>query len=191
MTPYAAARASQPTSSVEVAAATAPFLTTPAGRDGVFRVHPSGGTAFDTRTARSISSPLHFWREWMKKNDAVREGSSTRREFTVQAVLALLSGYVITVSDACSSSSTPTQPAPATADVTGSVANNHGHVATVTAVQINTAQQISINIQGMATHNHTIVMSVTDLNNLHSKQTVNVTSSTDNAHSHQVTFTPV
>ena len=123
--------------------------------------------------------------------------SLTRREFTLEAALAILAGCVITVTEtACGSSSaapTPAAPAPAptpVADVNGIVAANHGHVAVITGAQITAGGAVSLNIQGMATHNHTVAVSQTDLATLKSRQTVTSSSSTDSNHSHTIAFTP-
>jgi len=64
----------------------------------------------------------------------------SRREFTLEACLAILSGVAITISSsACGSSySSPTGPTstPPTAsngDKVGDISNNHGHTATITS----------------------------------------------------------
>lgn len=119
----------------------------------------------------------------------------TRREFTLEAALALLAGCVITVSDiACgddnSSNTNPANPSPTPADINGSVSANHGHVAVVTAAQITATNAVSLNIQGTATHNHTVSLSQADLQTLNNRQAVSRDSSNDNGHMHTVTFTP-
>jgi hypothetical protein len=48
----------------------------------------------------------------------------------------------------------------------------------------------NVDIRGTATHPHTINLSAGDLTNLKNRTAVTVTSTTDNNHSHQVTFTP-
>jgi hypothetical protein len=119
--------------------------------------------------------------------------SPTRREFTLDAALAILAACVITVTEtACgSSSAAPTPAATPVADVNGIISANHGHVAVVTGAQITTGAAVSLDIQGMATHKHTVAISQADLATLKSRQTVTSTSSTDASHSHTVTFTPV
>ncbi len=122
-----------------------------------------------------------------------QRSSLTRREFTLEAALAILAGCVITISDTgCgSSTTTPTPtPLPIPSDVTGTVSANHGHVAVITGAQITTGSAISLNIQGGATHNHTLSISQADLTSLKNRQTVASLSSTDNGHMHTVTFTP-
>lgn len=123
----------------------------------------------------------------------------SRREFTLEAALAILAGCVITVSEACgsSSSSTPApSPAPvATADVNGVIGTNHGHVAVVTAAQINAGGAVTMSIQGTAAHPHTVTLAQADFTALRNRQAINTTSTTDFSsffgnHSHTVTFTP-
>jgi hypothetical protein len=115
--------------------------------------------------------------------------SLTRREFTLEAALAILAGCVITISDTACGGSTTT-PTPAPVDVNGTVSANHGHVAVVTGAQITAGGAIPLNIQGTATHPHTVTLSQADLASLKNRQTVTSTSSTDNSHSHTITFTP-
>ena len=122
--------------------------------------------------------------------------SRSRRQFTLDAALAILAGCVITVSDACGSSSStaPSQTTAAT-DITGVIGTNHGHVAVITGAQITAGSSITLNIQGTAAHPHTVVLSQADVTSLKNRQPVSVTSSTDlsatfGSHSHAVTFTP-
>jgi len=126
---------------------------------------------------------------------AEEQNCVTRREFTLEAALAILAGCVITIADACGSSSTSPTPAPITppADINGVVAANHAqpHTAVVTGAQITAGNAIVINIQGMATHNHTLSITAQDLTNLKNKIAVTETSSTDVGHNHAVTFTPI
>jgi hypothetical protein len=111
-----------------------------------------------------------------------------RREFTLQAALALLAGVVITI-DGCGGSS-PTTPAPVVHDVPGTISNNHGHLATITAAQITGANAVSLDIQGNATHPHTVDVTQADLRNLQSRQVVSKDSTNNSGHQHTVTFTP-
>ena len=120
----------------------------------------------------------------------------TRREFTLEAALALLAGCVITVSDiACgddsSDNANPANPSPTPADISGSVSANHGHVATVTAAQITATNAVALDIRGTATHAHSVSLSQADLQTLKNRQAVARDSTNDNGHMHTVTFTPV
>jgi hypothetical protein len=114
----------------------------------------------------------------------------TRREFTAEAVLALLMGCVITVSQACGDDN-PTNPSPTPTDISGVISANHGHIANVTSAQITTGNEVSLDIHGQADHPHTVVVSAADFQTLRSRQPVSKTSTTDFFHSHTVTFTPM
>jgi hypothetical protein len=115
----------------------------------------------------------------------------TRREFTLDAALAILAGCVITIADTgCGSSTSPTPAAPPPADVNGVIAANHGHIAVITGAQITAALAVSLDIHGTATHTHTVAVSQSDLTTLKNRQTVTSTSTTDSSHSHTITFTP-
>jgi hypothetical protein len=120
--------------------------------------------------------------------------SLTRREFTLEAALAILAGCVITISDvACGKTTTTPTPTstPATADVNGNVSANHGHIAVITAAQITAGTAlVALDIRGTATHTHTLSISQADLMSLKNRQTVTSNSTTDSGHSHIVTFTP-
>jgi hypothetical protein len=117
----------------------------------------------------------------------------TRREFTVEAILAMLAGVAITVSG-CGSSSpaaptqTTTPPATAPQDVPGAISDNHGHVATVTSAQITAANAVTLNIQGTATHNHVVSLTNDQVRLIGARTQVAVQSTNDAGHMHTVTF---
>jgi hypothetical protein len=67
----------------------------------------------------------------------------TRREFTLQSALALLSGVVITVEGCGGSKSNPTTPTP-TGDVSGSISANHGHIAVIAAAAVTAGNAIAL-----------------------------------------------
>ena len=113
----------------------------------------------------------------------------TRREFTLESALALLSTVVITVSG-CDDDSTPTTPSTPSSNVTGSISANHGHSAVIDGARISAGTAFSLDIRGTATHPHTVDITQADLMALQNRQTVTKTSTTDDGHSHTVTFTP-
>jgi hypothetical protein len=121
-----------------------------------------------------------------------------RREFTAEAVLAMLSGVVILVSEsACggSGSSSPMSPAPlpsagGTSDKVGQISDNHGHSAVVTAAQILAANQVQLDIRGTADHTHSVTLTHDDLVNVGAGATISTDSTTTNGHDHTVTFNP-
>ena len=115
--------------------------------------------------------------------------SMSRREFTLQSALAVLSGCVITVAG-CGSDS-PSAPAPAAvSDVAANITANHGHSGTITSAQITAGNILTLDIRGSANHPHTVEITQAELTSLRNRQPVTKASSTDSAHQHSVTFSP-
>jgi len=122
----------------------------------------------------------------------------TRREFTRESVLALLSGVVITITGCGSDSSSPSSPSPPAGGgggggdgVNGAVSANHGHTAFVSNAQINTGDDIALDITGSADHGHTINVTGAELMQIGNGQRVVKTSTVSQVqgtHSHNVTF---
>ena len=120
----------------------------------------------------------------------------TRREFTVQSVLAMLSGVAITISgcgggNSSPTSSTPTPtptPTPAGGDVTGVVGANHGHTAVIIAAQLTAGNAVSLDITGAADHAHTVNLSDAEVGQIAGGMQVQKTSSNEDAHTHTVSF---
>ena len=108
-----------------------------------------------------------------------------RREFSRSAVIALLSGATITITDCGGGGSSPT---PTPQDVAGTVSANHGHRAVVTAVQITAANAVSLDIRGSATHPHSLELSAAEVEMIGNRQTVSKASSNNEGHGHTVTF---
>lgn len=124
-------------------------------------------------------------------------GSSTldRREFTLQAALALLAGASITVAG-CGGSGSPGGASPVSGsggnagavDVSANISGNHGHAATITAAQISAGNSLTLTITGAADHPHVVELTAADLGRLASGQSVQKDSSTMAAHHHVVSF---
>ena len=108
----------------------------------------------------------------------------SRRDFTTRSLLALLAGATVTISG-CGDDE-PNSPTPV--DEAGAISANHGHAATVTAAHQTAGSQITLDIQGGATHNHQITITSAQLVQIASGSQVMVTSTTANAHQHTVTF---
>ncbi len=119
-----------------------------------------------------------------------------RREFSRQAVVAILSAATITIADCGGGGSSPAPTPPpgggggggGGGDVAGTVSANHGHTAVVTAAQITAANAVNLDIHGTADHPHTLSLTAAEIGMIGSRQTVAKTSSSDNSHSHTVTF---
>jgi hypothetical protein len=109
-----------------------------------------------------------------------------RREFTLEAALALLAGVSITVS-ACGDDP-PAAPSPQPGNEVGTISGNHGHSAVVTAAQLQAGNALSLNIQDAATHPHTVQITEGDLQQIGAGQQVTKESSNNDAHTHFVTF---
>jgi hypothetical protein len=130
-------------------------------------------------------------------NDTPLSESITRRDFTLKSALALLAGVVITL-DGCGGSS-PSAPTPAggggggasSGDIPAAISANHGHAGTITGAQVTAGNAISLDIQGQATHSHTVDLTQAELHSLQTRQQVSKDSSNNTGHSHTVTFTPV
>lgn len=108
-----------------------------------------------------------------------------RREFSVQAILMMLSGVVITVSG-CGSGSSPSSGS--STPGTGRVSDNHGHVAVVTSAQLAAGGAVTLDIQGSATHSHSVTLSATEVVQVRDGVRVVKTSTTGDGHTHTVTF---
>ncbi len=122
-----------------------------------------------------------------------------RREFTVAAVLAALSGVTITISSCGGSDSptstptptpnpNPTPTPPASGDKSGSISGNHGHTAVITAAQLTAGGAISLDIMGTATHPHTVSVSAAEVTQISQGTQVAKTSTSNDGHAHTVTF---
>lgn len=141
-----------------------------------------------------------------RPKDLSRKGLS-RREFTKESAMAILSGVVVTISGCSDGDSTPAAPtqtvppsAPSTGsndDILGVVSANHGHIARVTQAQITAGNDVLLDINGSADHSHTVVLIANDLMQIGNGVRVSRSSSqfTEDplypevgSHSHQVTF---
>lgn len=106
-----------------------------------------------------------------------------RREFTVEAALALLGGAIITISG-CESA---TEPSPVLADIPGEIATNHGHFVTLGAAGLRAGSSLDIDIRGASGHSHMVSLTTVDLAILRNGGVVRK-ESTGTRHTHLVTF---
>ena len=114
----------------------------------------------------------------------------TRREFSLEAALAVLSGVAITISG-CGGSSSPTSPSgppSASGDKVGAISANHGHSAVITSAKLAAGAGFALDIRGTATHTHSVTLSDADIQAIGGGQRVSHASSTNDGHDHTVTF---
>jgi hypothetical protein len=123
------------------------------------------------------------------------ERGITRREFTVESLMALFAGVAVTISTSACGSSGDGGGNPVTPDGSrgGNVSANHGHVATVTAAQITAANNVTLDIRGSADHPHTVGLTGAEVVQIGNGVSVTKVSSTDpsassGTHDHTVTF---
>ncbi len=116
------------------------------------------------------------------------ENSLTRREFTLEAALAILAGVTITIGGCGSDSPSSPSPTPSSGDRTGTISANHGHTATITSAQLTAGNTISLDIRGQATHPHTVAITQAEMVQIAGSQRVSKESTNNDAHTHTVTF---
>lgn len=111
-----------------------------------------------------------------------------RREFTLEAALAVLGGSTITILG-CGGYKSPSGPS-GPVNVVGEVSANHGHIAVITGAQVNAGGGVDLNIQGSATHSHIVSVSAAQIASLKSGGRVSTESTTGdtNMHKHTVVF---
>jgi hypothetical protein len=108
-----------------------------------------------------------------------------RRQFSVEAALALLGGASVVISGCGGGSSSPsTVPLQ---DSVGTVSSNHGHAAVVTAAELGSNGALNLDIRGTASHSHTVTLSTTEIAAIRAGGRVEKESS-GNSHTHTVTF---
>jgi hypothetical protein len=118
----------------------------------------------------------------------------SRREFTLDACLAILSGAVITIgSSACGgSSNNPAGPSggpgAGSGDKSGSISGNHGHTATITAAQLAAGNALDVLLTQGSGHTHHLQLAANQVAAVAANQRVSGESSNDTGHSHTVTF---
>jgi hypothetical protein len=67
------------------------------------------------------------------------------------------------------------------------IASNHGHVLTVSKEDVAAAADKTYDIMGSATHTHSVTVTAANFATLKNNQSINVTSTTGAAHTHNVT----
>lgn len=125
------------------------------------------------------------------------EKTLDRREFTLAAAMAALSGVAITIS-ACGGGGSPSSPTPAptptpappaaAGDKVGTISDNHGHSAVITGAQLTAGGALALDIRGSADHTHSVSLSASEITSIAGGQRVSKSSTTSSSHDHTVTF---
>jgi hypothetical protein len=127
-----------------------------------------------------------------------------RREFTREASLAFLAGVVVVISDCGgggyggSSSDgyggnpAAANPPPTATDgsKTGTVSANHGHVAVITAAELQAGGVLALSIAGTAGHDHIVNLVAQAMQDIKDGKKVAKESTSTQGHTHNVTFNP-
>jgi hypothetical protein len=117
----------------------------------------------------------------------------SRREFTVESLMALFAGVTITVTaTGCGGDDGDDNPTGPDGSRSGAISANHGHSATVTSVQINAGNAVTLTLAG-SDHTHTVDLTGAEVVQIGNGTRVSK-ASTANAsaafgtHDHTVTF---
>jgi hypothetical protein len=128
-----------------------------------------------------------------------------RREFTREASLAFLAGVVVVVSDCGGGGGnggggndgyggtvTGSNPPPTSADgsKTGTISANHGHVAVITAAELQAGGVLALSIAGTAGHDHIVNLVAQAMQDIKDGKKVAKESTSTQGHTHNVTFNP-
>ena len=124
----------------------------------------------------------------------LRKTQRTRREFTVEAALALLAGVTVTVTgcgggSGGSMSRSPTAPT-LPGDVSGAISANHGHTAIIRGAQLDAGNTLALTLSTAEGHTHSLTLSQAQVMQIGAGQRVSTTTSIggSDAHNHVVTF---
>jgi hypothetical protein len=114
---------------------------------------------------------------------------SDRRMRAGRMVLALVLAAGLGVA-ACGDddNGSPTSPSPTSQGATAVISSNHGHVAALTGAQVAAGRAISLDIRGGADHSHMLDLTDNDVVRLQTRQRVDKDASSNNNHTHRVTF---
>jgi hypothetical protein len=102
----------------------------------------------------------------------------------------MLAGVTVTISGCGSESPSapPTLPPTPVSDKTAVIANNHGHVATITAAQQTAGGNVTLNIQGAASHNHVLELTAQEVSTIRYGMQLAKSCLMTNSHMHTITF---
>ena len=110
------------------------------------------------------------------------------------AVVATLGLPLFSVVTSCSSDATPTPNPPSPGDkdclangTSSSIGSNHGHKLDVTKDDVSNSVEKTYSIQDGASHDHSVTITAADFNSLKSNNSIQVVSTSDSGHTHNIT----
>ncbi len=105
-----------------------------------------------------------------------------RRELIQDFLLALATVPITLVITRCGNTTV------SVGGVTATIADNHGHTATLSETQLTTAAAIELDIAGASSHTHTISVTAAEMVSIKAGTQVAKTSTSGGGHTHAVTF---
>ena len=111
-----------------------------------------------------------------------------RRVFMKNAGLVSAWVGVSVVLHGCSDDDDPVAPVLGTGDVAGVVGSNHGHNVAITEALINAGGAVTLILSQGNGHTHSVALTAVQVGEIGQGNRVGATSSSDNGHSHPVTF---
>jgi hypothetical protein len=130
--------------------------------------------------------------EEQNTSEEATQAGLDRREFALRSIMAMLSGVAITISGCGGGGGgSPTQPNPqpsSSGDKIGTVADNHGHTARITAAELSAGGAVTLMLRGTADHPHTLQLTAAEVASIAAGMRVGKGSSEDAFHTHAVTF---
>jgi hypothetical protein len=115
-----------------------------------------------------------------------------RTTFLKRSIGALLFISAVPSISSCSKEedtggTTPTTKSCLDNGTSSSISSNHGHTLTVSKADVLAGSEKTYNIKGTSNHPHTVTITSSQFSSLQSNQSITVTSSSDDAHTHSVT----
>ena len=99
----------------------------------------------------------------------------------------MLGGVSITISGCGKASPAGPSAAAPVSDKAAAISSNHGHTAVITSGQFNSANSLSLSLQGTSSHNHVLELSAAEVLQIAEGRTL-AKECTGAPHTHMVTF---
>ena len=115
-----------------------------------------------------------------------------RKDFIKRATaLAVLGLPILSIASSCSTDDVSPNSTPDPNDclangTSSSIGSNHGHSMTVSKTDVENGTEMTYAIQGSSGHNHQVTISAANFTALKNNNSIQVTSSSDDGHTHSV-----